>query len=219
LPDLGAIPGPVVIPDCFQVMLRWTLINGKTVDNVLHGIVSGGVVANSALAQAIYAHIIASAAWTAYKPYINENVTLDGVDLRDVRAANGPIVSSTGAATPGTGVLLALPPEVALVVTLRTDFAGPGFRGRVYLGGFDSAGLAAGGTALAGLVTAAVGFMDEVQTAMGIGGVELAIGQRARAGYTGTTGTVHAARAANVIPVTSIVVRDAIFDSQRRRSD
>jgi hypothetical protein len=45
-------------------MLRWTLINGKTVDNVLHGIVSGGVVANSALAQAIYAHIIASAAWT-----------------------------------------------------------------------------------------------------------------------------------------------------------
>ncbi len=216
--DAGRIPGPIVVPNCCQVLLRWTLANGKIFNNVLAGIVDGGFTPSPTIAQAIYAAIIGSSAWTAYKPFVNSAAHLAGVDLRDIRVAHLPLVSSTGGPTAGTGGGNAQPPEVALVVTLRTDHAGQGFRGRVYLGAFDAAAIDTAGTAVSGLVTAAAAFVTEVQSAIGASGMALCLAQPARAAYTGRTGTAHAARAAAAIPVTSIVCRDAVFDSQRRRS-
>ena len=35
--DLGAIAGPVVIPQCAQVVLLWQLTDGKVGHNVLYG--------------------------------------------------------------------------------------------------------------------------------------------------------------------------------------
>lgn len=217
MPDLGRIPGPIVIPNCVAVELRWTLANGKTAKNVLHARVAAGFSATATVAEALRAAIAGSAAWTAYKAHLHTSVSFASVGLRDLRAANLPLEESTGAAAAGTGAVDPLPSEVALVATLRTAQAGRSFRGRVYLPGFDAGSLTATGNATAGTVTDATNFMSEVASALTGEGMTLCIAQPARAAYTSPNGTVHAARPAGTADVTSQTVRDAVFDSQRRR--
>lgn len=218
--DPGRIPGAVVIPNCVQVRLNWTLPNGKTVHNVLHGRVAGGFVATTTVAQAIYAAIIASGSWTAYKVYVNAASALAGVDLRDLRTLNQGIQASTGGATVGTGVATSLPPSAALCVTLRTALAGQSNRGRVFLPGIDSAAdVAATGAILAAANTAALNFVQAVSTAMSASGLTLCIEQAPRQAYTGAkTGTQHFARIGGTVDVTGIVTRSTTFRSQRRRA-
>lgn len=216
--DQGRIPGAIVIPNAVQVRLIWTLPNAKTVYNVMHGSVAGGFSATSAVAEAIFTAIKASAGWTSLKANLSSGVSLVGVDLRDMRSANQPLVASTSGASAGTGAGVALPPGDALTVTLRTAGAGRGFRGRVYLPGFDSTAVAAGGVAAAGTVTNSTSFVTAVQTALSASGITLAIAQPARQQYTGKTGAVHSARGAGLQPVTSIVTRNNVFDHQRRRA-
>lgn len=218
-PDPGRIAGPIVIPNAIEVDLLWNLPSGKQVKNVLHGQVAGGFNATAAIAQAVYAAIIASGSWTAYKPYINSNAAFAGVQLRDLRTPNMPYVTSTGGATVGTGVATALPPGVALVISERTANAGRGFRGRVYLPGLDSAAVtAATGAASAAANTAAVNFITAVQTALAASAITLSIANPARQAYTGRKGRAIGARAAGIINVTSIVARLTALTSQRRRS-
>jgi hypothetical protein len=218
MPDPGRIAGAVVIPNCIQVRLIWTLPNGKTVYNVLHGSVAGGFTATATIAENVFTAIKAAAGWTSLRANLSTGVSLAGVDLRDLRSANQPLVASSSAAAAGTGAGTALPPGDALVVTLRTAGAGRGFRGRVFLPGFDSTAMAAGGVAAAGTVTNATSFVTAVQTALSGQSITLAIAQPARAAYTGSTGAAHAARAAAVQTVTSVVTRNNIFDHQRRRA-
>lgn len=218
MPDAGRIPGAIVIPNTVQVRLIWALPNGKTVYNVLHGSVGGAFSVTATHAEAIFTAIKASAGWTALKARLNTGVSLAGVDLRDLRVANQPLAASTSAASAGTGLGTALPPGDALVVTLRTAGAGRGFRGRVYLPGFDSTALAAGGVAAAGTVTDSTSFVTAVQTALTAEGITMGIAQPARQQYTGSTGAVHAARSAGIQAVTSIVTRNNVFDHQRRRA-
>lgn len=217
--DPGRIPGPVVIANAIEVDLVWNLASGKQVKNVLHGQVATGFSATAAVAQAIYAAIIASGQWTAWAAYVHSTAQLAGVNLRDLRNPNMPVVSSTGAATPGTGAATALPPGVAATITLRTASAGRGFRGRVYLPGLDSAAIVAATGALLGAAqTAAVNFVTEVQTAMTASAITLSIAQPARQAYTGRKGRAIAARNAGIPNVTSIVSRLTALTSQRRRS-
>lgn len=217
--DLGRIPGQFVVPNCVEVDLLWLLSSGKAVKNVLHGSVAGGFSATAAIAQAIYAALIASGQWTAYKPYVNAGNSLAGIALRDMRTFNNPLVQSTGGSTAGTGAGLALPPDVAAVITLRTALAGRANRGRVYLPGLDSTVLnTTTGNFLAAFQTAAQNFMTEVETAMSASGITHGIMQPARAGYTGKRGAVHPARAANVQQVTSLTMRVLLPRNQRRRS-
>lgn len=218
MPDAGRIPGAVVIPNCIQVRLFWTLPNTKTAYNVMHGTVAGGFTATAAVAEAIFTALKAAGGWTSWRARVNSGISLAGVDLRDMRTPNQPVVASSSAASAGTGAATALPPGDALCVTLRTANAGRSFRGRVYLPGLDSAALAAGGVAAAGTVTDSAAFITAVQAALTASSVTLAIAQPARAQYTGSTGAVHAARGAGAAVITSIVTRNNIIDHQRRRA-
>jgi hypothetical protein len=217
--DLGRIPGPVVIPNAIEVDLLWNLSSGKQVKNVLHGQVAAGFTATSAVAQAVYAAIIASGQWTAWAAFVPTSASFAAVALRDLRTANMPTVQSTGGATAGTSASAALPPGVSLCITLRTALAGRGFRGRVYLPALASNALVTGtGAASAAADTAAVNLVTEVQTALTASAITLSIAQPARQAYTGRTGRAIAARAANIQNVTSIVARLTALTSQRRRS-
>jgi hypothetical protein len=209
-----------VVPNCVQVRLNWTLPNGKIVRNVLHGRVAGGFTATAVIAEAVRAAIIASASWTAYKVYVNAASSLTSVDLRDMRTLNQALQQSTGGATAGTGAAVSLPPATALCVTLRTALAGQANRGRVYLPGIDSAAdVSATGAILAAANTAATNFVTAVQTAMTASGLTMCIQQPPRIAYTGAkTGTLHPARAAATVDVTSISTRSTTFRSQRRRA-
>lgn len=217
--DPGRIAGPIIIPNAIEVDLVWNLASGKQVKNVLHGQVAGGFAATAAVAQAVYAAIIASAAWTAYKPFVNLNGSFAAVNLRDLRTPNMPVVTSTGGATAGTGAASALPPGVALVISQRTAQAGRGFRGRCYLPALDSVCLtAATGAASAAANTAAANFITAVSTALTASAITLSIAQPARQAYTGRKGRAIGARAAGIVNVTSIVARLTALTSQRRRS-
>jgi hypothetical protein len=218
MPDLGHIPGKVVIANCVQLRLIWSLANGKTVYNVLHGRTAGAPAVTQALAQAIYAALIAATDTTNWRAQLNTGVSLAGVDLRSLHVIDQPTIQSTGAAVAGTGATGAIPPGDALVVTLRTAQVGQHARGRVYLPGLDFSALAAGGVASANSVTRSALFVTALQTAMSGQGLTLCLAQPARQQYTGSTGTVHSARAASTLDVTAIATRNNIIDHQRKRA-
>lgn len=217
--DGGRIKGAMIIPSCIEVDLVWNLASGKQVKNVLHGRVAPAFASTAAIAQAVYAALIASASWTAWAALLPTTVSLANISLRDLRSLNLPFVTSTGAATAGTSVSAALPPGASLVVTERTNFAGRGFRGRVYLTGLASNVLVTGTGALTGAAnTAAVNFLTAVQTALTSSGITLTLAQRARNQYIGRTGTTIPARAASFVDVTSFNTKLTALTSQRRRS-
>lgn len=218
--DAGRQKGAVIIPSGLEVDLLWNLANGKLgVKNVLGGIVAGAFAPTAVIAQAIYAAIIASGQWTAYAAYVHTTAAFAGVQLRDIRSPNNPYVKSTGAATAGTGANSALASGIAIPINLGTAFSGRGYRGRVYLPGLDSSAEVAGtGLILGAALTAAINFLTEVQTALTAQSITLALKQPNRVQYQGITGTVHAARSANMQLVTTIQSRTPYFGSQRRRS-
>lgn len=218
MPDPGRIPGKVVIPNTVQVRMIWSLPNTKTVYNVLHGRTAGAPSVTQALAQAIYAALIADAATTNWRAQIHSSVSLAGIDLRSLHVVDQPTLQSTGGATAGTGAGGAIPPGDAFVVTLRTAQVGQHARGRVYLPGLDFSALAAGGVAAANTVTRAPLFVAALQTAMSGQGITMCLANPARQQYTGSTGTVHAARSATTVDVTAIVARNNIIDHQRKRA-
>lgn len=217
--DGGRIKGSIIIPNAIEVDMLWNLASGKAVKNVLGGQVAGGFTATAAIAQAVYAAMIASGQWTAWAAFVHSTAQFAGIALRDLRTGNNPVVQSTGGATSGTGAGSAMAPGTALVITLRTLFAGRGFRGRVYLPGLDSTVLVAGTGAIAAAAnTAAANFITELQTALTASAITLSIKQPARQNYLGRGGRNIPARAANIQNVTSIVARGTALTSQRRRS-
>jgi hypothetical protein len=218
--DAGRIPGTVFIPTAIEVDLLWNITGGKQVKNVMHGIVAGGFAATTAIAQAVYASIIASGAWTTYHAFVNAGCSLAGVALRDIRGPNVlPLVTSTGAATPGSGAGLALAAGVSAVVKQSTALAGRGGRGRLYLPGLDSTSLNANtGNFSAAFQTAANAFVAQVGTSLTASGITMAVANPARQQFVGRTGTTHAARAAGILAVTASTMLLLTPRSQRRRS-
>jgi hypothetical protein len=217
--DGGRIGGPVYVATAVEVDLVWNIAQNKQVRNILHGIV-GAFSPSVAISQAVYAAIIASAAWTAYKPYVNSAAQFAGVWIKDLRGpVSYPYYKSSGAATAGTGAALQLPPGVAACVNLSTLFAGRNARGRVYLPGLDSASMnTTTGLFLAAFQTAAQNFITAVQTALTTSSITLAVLNPARAAYTGRTGTVHAARNAAILAVNANSMERLVASSQRRRA-
>lgn len=217
LSDPGAKGGPVIVPNCVQIVLNWGLSAGKTAHNVLYGRVSGVPAPTPTQAEAIRAALTTGAAWTAVLPTLAASTTFASVTLRSVHAAFQPIVQSTGAAIAGTSAALALPNEVAICATTRTALTGPQNRGRFYIPGFASDSLLSGNVIAPGTVTALTNWVQGFTAIFAGQGYTWVIGQVARQAYNGSTGTPHPERIAGSVPITSVSVRNNTWDSQRRR--
>jgi hypothetical protein len=217
LSDPGVIGGPVVIPNCIQITLVWANDAGKQARNVIYGQAAGGFLLTPAVAQAILSGLSSGASWTAMAAFMSTTSSLFRVDLRDVRVANSPLVSSTAVATPGTSASPALPAEVAAVITLRTAKAGTGNRGRIFVPGWATNALGTGNIIAAGAVTALGNWANTIPTVLTGQALTFALGQPARAAYVGSTGTSHPARAAGSLTITTQTVRDNHWDTIRRR--
>jgi hypothetical protein len=215
--DPGHIPGPVVIPNCVQVRLQWLTPSGRLAFNVLHGSVGGGFVPTTAEANGILAGLNTGGHWAAFSAFLSTNTELQKVSLLDMRTSSNSPVESTGASSPGGSAANPLAPATALVITERTAKAGPGFRGRIYVPGWTDDAMVAAATVDPAAVTATEAWAADFPSVFTGQGITLGIAQPARAAYTGTAGAVHAARAAHVEPVTQLVVRNAFWDTQRRR--
>jgi len=217
LSDPGAIGGPVVVPQCAQIVIRWALDNGKFGNNVLYGRYAGSFAGTTAQADAIKTALTTGASWTALAAFFSVQQGISAVTIRNVNIADQPVLSSNTTFVPGTSASTALPNEVSAVITLRTAFTGPQNRGRMYIPGWASNSVGAINIIAGGAVTALQNWAATIPGALSGSGYTLVIGQKARAAYTGSTGTQHPARAATSQAVTSLVVRDNHWDSTRRR--
>lgn len=217
LSDPGAIGGPVKVPQCAQIVLNWTLEDGKTAHNVLYGRFGASFAGTVAQANAILTGLTTGVNWTTLAAFLAPTTALAGISIRNVDIVNQALIQSTGAAAPGTSASPALPNEVAAVITLRTAATGPQNRGRVYVPGFATNALGAGNVIAAAAVTAIQNWGQQLINTINANGYTMVIGQKARAAYKGSTGTDHPARAAGSVVVTGQVVRDNHWDTQRRR--
>lgn len=219
LTDPGYLPGPLIIPNACQVVLNWALGDSKTGHNVMYGSYNGTPVLSAALAQTVFAALIAGAAWTTLAGFLASSTSLLSVTILDVRGATATAFQSTGAAAPGTAAGTALPDESAAVITLRSVLRGPSGRGRVYIPGWASNAVGAGGVIAAAAVTALNTWATtNLNPAIGVNIGPTAIGHRARAAYTSpATGRQFPARPAGIQVINNILVRDNHWDSQRRR--
>lgn len=219
LVDGGHIPGKVVIPQCAQIRLRWTLSDGKTAYNVLHGRYPGSFAGTVAQMNALFAQFVGGAPWTAYNALLAPATTFAGMDVRDLSQVDTAVIASNAGSVAGGGAGLSLPNETAVVATLRTGKVGPANRGRAYLPGFATSNQSAGDVIAAASMTAISNWVATWIGAMASQGYTLCIAQPARQAYVGTghNPASHPARAAGTVDVTSVLVRDNHWDSQRRR--
>jgi hypothetical protein len=192
---------PVIINGTYQIILVWGLNGNPYAQNSLHAQIPGGASVNQALADSWATDLDAlhdSSGLAAVQP---ASITLDRVGLRDLRTANQPLIESpVNSAGTGTGDLLAR--ALSVVVTMRTALAGKSFRGRSYVPGFNEAQNAADGTIAASATSAANAWITGIRTAATARGHTLAVGSPTLGIST---------------PVTAQVVRDSVWDVQRRR--
>lgn len=225
--DLGAIGGPNYMPNVIEVHLRWSLGDGKIARNILHGRKVGTVTLGVPLANAIMTQLAPNAEFTAMALHLAPTVQFAGVSVRDISITNPgppiviipqPLFDSTNAALPGTSTGTELPDETSICVTMRTALAGRQNRGRMFLPGWATTALGAGNVINAAVITAVNNWSsNRIFTAFSTNGLQLVVGQKARAAYTGSTGTAHPARPAGSVDATAFATRDNHWDTQRRR--
>ena len=202
---------PLVVPNAVQIRLHWSY-NGILGFNSLGGSVAGGFAASQAIANTLGTAILGRFTSSGLAALMATTTSLLAVGLRDIRTANLPEFVSVAAAVPGTGSGDPLPNQLAAVVTLRTALAGKSYRGRAYFSGAIEAENDGTGKIAAGLNTALVTFMTNVQTDLASSGITLAVISRPRAAPPFPVAWPGA-----VTPVTAIVTRDTEWDTQRRR--
>jgi hypothetical protein len=189
--------------------LIWSLSGQLYALNVLGVVNAGGVAITQALTNTVGAAIKAQFTSTGHVAAISTIVSLASVGLRDIRTASQPEFIDTGGAVAGTLAGDFLPPQVALCITLRTALAGPRFRGRVYLCGFGEATNTAVG--VINTTATSVNFVTGIKTALQASALDLGVIHR-------PTSAPLAPSAGFITVVNSIVARDAVWDTQRRRA-
>jgi len=216
--DLGVIGGPVIVPSCAQVVLRWNLSSGKVGHNVLYGRYSGAFAGTVGQCNAIMTALTSGGAWTALNNLLSTGGSFAGVDIRNVNVKDQPIISSTNAPIAGADATGAMPSEVAACITLRTAKAGRANRGRLYLPNLAISSASPGNVIAGATMTALTNWANTIIGALAPSGYVLVIGQKARAAYTSPkTGTHFDQRDATSETVTQCTPRDNHWDSQRRR--
>jgi hypothetical protein len=212
------MPGFVPSANTLKVLVHW-LLNGRPELNVLHAEYTLAGPLNPNIANTIFDHVLNSAQWTTFRAFLTPNITLAGVEVIDIRSPDNPGVPSTSGGQAGTAVSLELPPQVSLVITLRTAKTGRSHRGRVYTFGYTASALADTGLAAAPVLPAAAGFVTAFQEGIAVAGGTLAIRSAALPERPAKPGGMLPAKPYEITPVTVIQARDAIWDTNRRRVD
>jgi hypothetical protein len=193
----------LVVPQAALMRLIWSLGGSPYAVNVIGVRKTGAAVIDQALANTVGAQVKAAFSSSGHTGSIGAQASLAQVGLRDISSPNNVEFLDGGAAVPGTDGSTLLPPQVAFVVTLRTARAGKSYRGRVYLPGFATGALAAGGLVNAGIRTSSVAFIEALRTGLPSNGLTLAVVSR----KLSTTEVVTAAQG-----------RDLVWDTIRGRA-
>jgi len=192
----------LVINNTVQLRLIWSLAGAPFAVNVFHGIKEIGFSTVSQdgtnqLAADLKTRFLAS----ALKPQIHTSVALTQVGLRDLNGPNQPEFISAVTAAAGTATGDLLPLNVALCTTLRTAKAGASYRGRTYMTGYTE-GNSTGGLPGQTIRDNTVAWVQDVKAAMDTAGLTMSVASRKLGIST---------------EVTTILSRDQVWDTQRRR--
>lgn len=210
-------PPPIIIPNCVQVVLVWSTAGG-TFHNVVHGLTTTQGPLNPALATNIFAALKANASMTAWmSTHVHTSVSFSGVTVKDLRAGNNPTLASSGTALTGAAAGTVVPYSNALVVTLRTQFSGRAWRGRVYLAGLVATDMqdARNWTGAAG--TAAVALVNGIDAVLTTQQIPLALAQKLLIEGTDKRGNPLPRREAHCEDIISADIASPRIDSQRNR--
>lgn len=199
----------LVVANAAQLRLIWSLGGQLYAINVMGVVNTGNIAITQALTNTLGTGIKAALTSSGHGAELHTTVALANVGLRDIRTANTAEFIDTGGATAGTSATDVLPLQTALCVTLRTALAGRSFRGRTYLCGYTEATNTAAGVKSS--TTSAVTFITNIKSNLVTVGLDLGVLSRPRvAPLTPSAGFITV--------VTSIVARDAVWDTQRRRA-
>lgn len=198
----------LVVPNSAQMRLIWSLGGQLYALNVM-GVVANAVPITQALTNTIGSAIKTALTSSGHVGALHTTVALANIGLRDIRTANTAEFIDTGGAVAGTLAGDLLPPQTALCVTLRTAQAGRSFRGRVFLPGFGEGQNAAGGTISS--TGSCVSFVTAIKAALVTSSMDLGVLSR-------PAPDLPVPRAGFITIVTSIVARDSVWDTQRRRA-
>jgi len=195
---------PLVIPNTVETRLLWTFNGVLRAINVLHFTVASGLVVNQALATA-WAATVNTADTTGtdtLRAHRSTTWVLSNVGVRDIRTANQPEFQAS-VAQAGTSAGEALPATNAVTVTLRTALAGRSYRGRVYLPGWTESDNSLNALITTQAQAAATNFVNKIRT-LSLSANAMTLGVTSR-----TLGATN--------PVVTELVRDNVWDVQRRR--
>lgn len=190
-----------------RLSLIWTLDDQDHAVNVLHYDSNGDAI-NQTTANDLAVICEAALVTSNFEDTLANNFKLARITVRNLDVDNQPEYS---AEVDHAGLVTAdvLPLSTSLCITLRTALAGRRYRGRTYLTGFAEGSNSATGTCVAGSAENARSFIEDIHGDIALGAASLSPGDGlVVASFTGGFAT----------PVTSIVVRDLVWDTQRRRA-
>lgn len=204
---------PIVISGVVKVTTTWTFGGAPWAQNVHHYANLGSRPINQAEAELFDATYKAQFVASALDDFVPVSFALDHIDLLNLDIANQPTFTGSGPPQAGTFVGDPLPLQTCLVATFRTSLAGRRFRGRHYQGGWAENATTTLGTASNAAQLALQTFLVQIQTDVGNEGYEPVV---ASVGARDAMGVLIPPSAQFVI---ATVVRDGIWDVQRRRRD
>lgn len=210
------MPFPLVVSGAAQLRLNWT-VAGIEFNNVLGVVKPPGVTVNQALADTVGAAVKTAYTTSGMQTHQQLATGLTAVGLRDISSAGQPEYLDSGVVVVGTGTGDILPPQTALVVSVRTARSGASYRGRIYLGGFIEVDNEAAGQMSQAVATAAVAFIDGVMDALAANGMQLGVVSRPRQEKT-IPAKVITAKTGFVTPASLVEVNNLLWDTQRRRT-
>jgi hypothetical protein len=197
----------VVIEGTYSITITWALAGTDWAVNQLHALIPSADSVDAALAAAWASDIEAAHVASGLQALQPTSVSLSRVDVRDLREPALPAYSAPMTSA-GTSEAELLPRGTALVVTKRTNRAGPSYRGRIYIPGFSEEANETGGRATSAASAAALAFVEGLQDAATARGHTLAVASLYKAGSFDPSAN----------PITQLEVRDNIWDGIRGRA-
>lgn len=210
--------GAVVQPNTIAVLCHVST-HGRPQLYTLHALYTTAGPLNPNIAETIFAQAKTNLTGNAALTHMATTFSFTGVGVRDLRTLNLPEIPSTGAAVSGSDAGTPLPDQASICVTLRTAMAGRSFRGRTYTFGWTSNSMNADGTIAVVAQTAAVNFVNAVAAGITTAGGTLAIRSPALPSRPAHDGSTLPPKDYFITPVTTVLCRDAIWDTNRRRLD
>ena len=215
--DGGRIKGAAAVPSVVEIRVQTQLPNNKLQSYKFYGSFTTAPSNFQTLANALFTSI--GSAWSTNLAALMVPATIyQSVFVRDMTNVFNAVFQGTGTAIPGTSASIAMPMGTAAVMTVNVAQRGKGAKGRIFLGGFATNADAAGGLITAAAQTSINAYGTAIFNAITAQSLTPCLPQPARAQYTGVTGTIHPARLATKVNVLNYVLRDLIWDAQRRRA-